>query len=75
MTIGVDFMAGSLPPPAAWKASPQDRSRRTCPRPYDEARAIDEGAGRELGPGRVVATVAVDSGLKYLAGDLFETAR
>jgi cysteine synthase A len=74
-------------------------------RPYDEARAIDEAAGREmarrlareegvlvgtssglniaaavqmareLGPGRVVATVAVDSGLKYLAGDLFETAR
>ena len=68
-------------------------------RPYDEARAIDEAAGREmarrlareegvlvgtssglniaaavqmareLGPGRVVATVAVDSGLKYLAGD------
>ena len=30
---------------------------------------------RELGPGRVVATVAVDTGLKYLAGDLFETAR
>jgi cysteine synthase A len=26
---------------------------------------------RELGPGRHVATVAVDSGLKYLAGDLF----
>jgi cysteine synthase len=26
---------------------------------------------RELGPGKVVATVAVDSGLKYLAGDLF----
>ena len=26
---------------------------------------------RELGPGHVVATVAVDSGLKYLAGDLF----
>jgi cysteine synthase A len=25
----------------------------------------------ELGPGKVVATVAVDSGLKYLAGDLF----
>ena len=25
----------------------------------------------ELGPGNVVATVAVDSGLKYLAGDLF----
>jgi cysteine synthase A len=73
-------------------------------RPYDEARAIDESAGRgmarrlareegllvgtssglniaaavqiarELGPGRVVATVAVDSGLKYLAGDLFESA-
>jgi len=72
-------------------------------RPYDEARAIDEAAGREmarrlareegvlvgtssglniaaavqiareLGPARVVATVAVDSGLKYLAGDLFET--
>ncbi len=70
-------------------------------RPYDEARAIDEGIGRamvrrlardegllvgtssglniaaavqlavELGPGRVVATVAVDTGLKYLAGDLF----
>ncbi len=27
---------------------------------------------RELGPGRAVATVAVDTGLKYLAGDLFE---
>jgi cysteine synthase len=68
---------------------------------YDEARAIDEEAGRamarrlareegifagtstglnvaaalqiaaELGPGRSVATVAVDTGLKYLAGDLF----
>jgi cysteine synthase A len=72
---------------------------------YDEARAIDEAAARdmarrlareegllvgtssglniaaavqiarELGPGRVVATVAVDSGLKYLAGDLFDSAR
>ena len=72
-------------------------------RPYDEARAIDEAAGREmarrlareegvlvgtssglniaaavhvareLGPGKVVVTVAVDSGLKYLAGDLFQT--
>jgi cysteine synthase A len=28
---------------------------------------------QELGPGKVVATVAVDSGLKYLAGDLFTT--
>jgi cysteine synthase A len=28
---------------------------------------------RELGPGHTVATVAVDTGLKYLAGDLFET--
>jgi cysteine synthase len=27
---------------------------------------------RELGPGKAVATVAVDTGLKYLAGDLFE---
>ena len=26
---------------------------------------------RELGPGKVVATIAVDTGLKYLAGDLF----
>jgi len=26
---------------------------------------------RELGPGNVVATVAVDTGLKYLAGDLY----
>ena len=26
---------------------------------------------RELGPGRRIATVAVDTGLKYLAGDLF----
>lgn len=26
---------------------------------------------REMGPGKVVATVAVDSGLKYLAGDLY----
>jgi cysteine synthase A len=71
-------------------------------RPYDEARAIDEAAGREmvrrlareegvlvgtssglniaaavhvareLGPGKVVVTVAADSGLKYLAGDLFQ---
>lgn len=28
---------------------------------------------RELGPGHIVATVAVDTGLKYLAGDLYET--
>ncbi|HKT48490.1 MAG TPA: cysteine synthase family protein [Candidatus Acidoferrales bacterium] len=28
---------------------------------------------RELGPGKTVATVAVDSGLKYLAGDLYST--
>lgn len=27
---------------------------------------------RELGPGKTVATVAVDSGFKYLAGDLFQ---
>ena len=70
-------------------------------KPYDEARAIDEAAARdmarrlareegllvgtssglniaaavqlarELGPGKVVATVAVDTGLKYLAGDLY----
>jgi cysteine synthase A len=69
---------------------------------YDEARAIDEEAGRamarraakeegvfagtstglnlvaaldvarELGPGKTVATVAVDTGLKYLAGDLYK---
>jgi len=25
----------------------------------------------ELGPGKTVATVAVDTGLKYLAGDLY----
>src|SRR5262249_15634777 len=71
-------------------------------RPYDEARAIDEGEARrlahqlareegllvgtssalnvaaaiqiarELGPGKVVATVVVDTGLKYLAGGLFD---
>ena len=29
---------------------------------------------RELGPGKVVATAAVDTGLKYLAGDLFTQA-
>ena len=29
---------------------------------------------RELGPGHTVVTVAVDSGLKYLAGDLFTSA-
>ena len=28
---------------------------------------------RELGPGKVVATIAVDTGLKYLAGDLYRT--
>ena len=33
------------------------------------AAAID--VARELGPGKVVTTVAVDTGLKYLAGDLF----
>jgi cysteine synthase len=33
------------------------------------AAAID--IARELGSGKVVATVAVDTGLKYLAGDLF----
>ncbi len=33
------------------------------------AAAVD--LARELGPGKVVATVAVDTGLKYLAGDLF----
>jgi cysteine synthase A len=68
---------------------------------YDEARAIDESAGRnmarrlareegllagtstglnvvgalaiaaELGPGHTVVTVACDTGLKYLAGDLY----
>jgi cysteine synthase A len=27
---------------------------------------------REIGPGRTVATVAVDTGLKYLSGDLYE---
>jgi cysteine synthase A len=27
---------------------------------------------RQLGPGKVVATVAVDTGLKYLAGDLYK---
>ena len=32
--------------------------------------AID--LARELGPGKIVATVAVDTGLKYLAGDLFK---
>jgi cysteine synthase len=31
--------------------------------------AID--LARELGPGSTVATVAVDTGLKYLSGDLF----
>jgi len=34
------------------------------------AGALD--VARELGPGKVVATVAVDTGLKYLAGDLFK---
>jgi cysteine synthase A len=28
---------------------------------------------REMGPGKVVATVAVDTGLKYLAGDLYRS--
>jgi cysteine synthase A len=72
---------------------------------FDEARAIDEEAGRamarraareeglfggtstglnltaaldvarELGSGKVVATVAVDTGLKYLAGDLYRNGQ
>jgi cysteine synthase A len=29
------------------------------------------GLATELGPGHVVATVAVDTGLKYLSGDLY----
>ena len=29
------------------------------------------GIARQIGPGKVVATVAVDTGLKYLAGSLF----
>jgi len=33
------------------------------------AAAVD--LAREIGPGKVVATIAVDTGLKYLAGDLF----
>jgi cysteine synthase A len=33
------------------------------------AAALD--VAREIGPGKVVATVAVDTGLKYLSGDLF----
>jgi len=33
------------------------------------AAALD--LAKELGPGKVVATVAVDTGLKYLAGDLY----
>ena len=37
------------------------------------AAAID--LARELGAGNVVATVAVDTGLKYLAGDLFAPQR
>ncbi|HJU42923.1 MAG TPA: cysteine synthase family protein [Vicinamibacterales bacterium] len=32
--------------------------------------AID--VARELGPGKVIATVAVDTGLKYLTGDLYK---
>jgi cysteine synthase A len=36
------------------------------------AAALDVAA--ELGPGKVVATVAVDTGLKYLAGDLYRPA-
>jgi cysteine synthase A len=28
-----------------------------------------------LGPGRTVVTVQVDSGLKYLTGDLFQATR
>ena len=29
--------------------------------------------GLELGPGHMVVTVACDSGLKYLSGDLYES--
>ena len=32
----------------------------------------DRMPARELGSGKVVATVAVDTGLKYLAGDLYK---
>ena len=29
---------------------------------------------KELGPGKTVVTVAVDTGLKYLAGDLYASS-
>lgn len=28
--------------------------------------------GKQLGPGKTVVTIACDSGMKYLAGDLFD---
>ena len=35
------------------------------------AAAVQLARELRLGPGKTVATVAVDTGLKYLAGDLF----
>ena len=64
------------------RAIPEDRARTMALRLAREegllvgtSSALNISAAvdlaRELGPGKVVATVAVDTGLKYLAGDLF----
>jgi cysteine synthase len=38
-----------------------------------KARGCALQLARELGPGKTVATVAVDSGFKHLAGDLYHS--
>jgi len=40
--------------------------------PSGYSRPYDHEVARALGPGKTVVTVAVDTGLKYLAGDLFQ---
>ena len=80
---------GTIPPHMAAGPTTRRARRRSDARAMARRLAREEGLlvgtssglniaaavqlARELGPGKVVATVAVDTGLKYLAGDLFES--
>ncbi len=82
--IGIGFVPPHLTPGAYDEARAIDESEaRTVARRLAREEGIFAGTstglnvaaalqlGRELGPGKTVATVAVDTGLKYLAGDLY----
>lgn len=82
--IGVGFVPPHLTPDAYDEARAIDETEaRETARRLARAEGIFAGTStglnvtaalqlaRELGPGKTVATVAVDTGLKYLAGDLY----